>query len=116
MRACPGDQGADCLQQASAERGEPVLDAGRDDGVDGAGHQPVAFQVAKGQRQHPLADPLDLAAQLTEPAGTASEQFHHQERPLVCQPVKQVPDLTGHGGLDIRRYAGSGITGVTDGH
>ena len=47
-----------------AERGEAVLDLGRDGGVDGAGEEAVGFKLLEGLREHLFADAADLAAEL----------------------------------------------------
>ena len=55
----PHPDSAEGRAQAVAQGGELVLDFGRDDGVDGAGDEAVAFHLAHGFSEHFLADVTD---------------------------------------------------------
>src|SRR5690606_35964579 len=107
----PGDERLDGAEQAAAERGELVVDPGRDDGVHGAGDEPVALQPAERAGEHPLADAVDRPPQLGEPAGAAAEQLDHQQRPLVGQAVEQVAQRAGRSLLDGREVGDRGVPG-----
>ncbi len=72
-----------------------VVDAWWHDGVDGAGEDTVTLEVAQRQGQHPLADAVDLALELTEAEHAVAEQLDDEERPLVGEPVEQLAQLTG---------------------
>src|ERR1700759_2973194 len=69
----PVHQLLDRLQQGAPQRGQLVVDPGRDDRVHGPGHQPVALQPAQGHGQHPAGDPVDAAAQFTETLAALAE-------------------------------------------
>src|SRR5262249_46699380 len=90
-------------------------DLGRHDRVDRAAQQAVALQPTQGQREHALADALDLPAELGEALGAAAEQLDHQQRPLVAQPVEHLTDLAGLALLDLGRPApGSAVLASLD--
>jgi hypothetical protein len=55
--------------------------------------QAVAFEVAQRERQHALADAVDLAVQFGEPQHAVTEQFDDEQRPLVAQAIEEVADL-----------------------
>src|SRR3954447_23677419 len=74
----PRDERLDGVEQARPQRRELVVDTRGDDGVHRTQDHPVAFELAHGDRQHALADPVDLAAQLAEPSRSAAEQFYDQ--------------------------------------
>jgi len=57
-----------------AEIGQAIFDLGRDDGMDGSHHQPVALHLAQGLRQHLLTD-----------AGNAARQFCKAARSVILQ-------------------------------
>ena len=114
MRLGPGDERLDRLEQRGAEGGEFVVDSWRHDGIDGAGDQAVALELAKRDRQHPLADAVDQALQLGEPQRPAVEQGDRQQRPLAGDAVEDLADFAVVAGIPLVRVAvGTGFADVT---
>src|SRR5690606_20888915 len=98
----PGPDAAERLAQAVAEIGELVLDSRRDDRMDGALHEPVAFHLAQRLRQHLLADPRDLAANLGEAQlAMIGEDLENQHRPLVGDLSDHVVDEFVHARIAV---------------
>src|SRR3954447_12367015 len=98
----PLDQAVDGLLEGLAEDGQLVIDSGWDDGVHRALDEPVALQLAEGQGEHALADPVDLAEQLAETQRAALQHGQDQQRPLVADPVEDLADFAGDlGSADV---------------
>jgi hypothetical protein len=68
----------------------------------GPAHQPIPLQPAQGHGQHALADSGDAAAELGEPLGGRTDLMDDRERPLVPDPVEDLPRLAG--GLVVHRF------------
>ena len=97
--ARPRDERLDRVEQCGAERGELIVDPRRDDGKHRSVDEALAFELADREREHALADPVDLAAQFAEPARAVGEKADDEQRPLVGDPVEDVAELTGGIGL-----------------
>src|SRR5262245_63622807 len=110
--AGPVDQRGDRVEQAGAQPRELVVDPGWHHGVHRAGDEAIPFELAQGEGEHPLADAVDLPAQLAEAPHPAAEQLDHEQRPFVAQAVEQVADLTRLRLLDSGAWGGNrGVTG-----
>jgi hypothetical protein len=103
--ARPGHQGLDRVEERRPERGQVVVDARRDHRVDRPPDEAIALQPAQGEREHPLADAVDLAAQPGEALRALAEQLDDEQRPLVRQAVEQVADLARLRQLGRRGWA-----------
>lgn len=64
----PLQQGCGGFAESPAHRGEFVTDVRRHDVADGPCEDPVALQVAQGDGEHTLADPVDGPLELGEAA------------------------------------------------
>jgi hypothetical protein len=66
VSVCPVHERADRIEQGVAHFGEFVVHPRRHHRVHGPADDPVPFQAAQGDRQHPLADPVHAAEQCGE--------------------------------------------------
>lgn len=80
----PLQQGCGGFAESPAHRGEFVTDVRRHDVADGPCEDPVALQVAQGDGEHTLADPVDGPLELGEAARPPAEVTHDQQRPLAA--------------------------------
>ena len=92
-------EGGDRLGQRPAERGQRIIDADRNGGMDRAFYQSIAFEALQRLGQHLLGESADVASEMIEPHWTVLQPIEHQERPLVGQPVEH----QAGGGSDRRR-------------
>ena len=100
--------------QRRAERRERVVHARRHDRVDGAVTRPSRSSWRSVTREHPLADAVDLAAQLGEAQRPAVEQGDHEQRPLVGDAVEDLADLAVLPGVPLESSRlGDGTAAVT---
>ena len=97
----PVDEGLDGGVEGGAEGGEGVVDAWGDDGVDGAGDEAVAFELAEGDGEHAVADALDVAVEFGEAEGVAFEVGDGEEGPFVGDAVEDVSDFAALSGVPL---------------
>ena len=100
----PAHQTTYRLEQCRTEIGEPIFDLRGNHRVDRAFDEAIALELAKRQRQHALADAFDLPPKFGEAPGALVEHRNHQDRPLVPDPVQDLPDLQGLRGIAIARH------------
>ncbi len=116
----PDHDGLDLFMKRPSQWGELVFDTWRHHRVHRPVDQTVPLELAQGDGQHPLADAIDLPAQLVEAQDTLVEQGDHEHGPLVgdpvedlanfailaCIPLKDVviPDVVGVGIHAVRRF------------
>ncbi len=84
----PVGEGSDVGRGFVAERGEAVLDLGRDGGKDGAGEKAVGFKMLEGLGEHFLADAADGAADLREAMGAFEKKDENERSPAGGEMVE----------------------------
>ena len=82
------DEGLDRVEQGGTEFGEFVVDPRRHDRKHGSGDEAFAFELSQREREHALADAVDLALQLAEPLRSVGKDADHEQRPLVGDAVE----------------------------
>ena len=89
----PHPDAAESAAEAETEIGELVLDARRDDGVDGSGEEAVRFHLADGFGEHFLADAADEFGEPGEAEGSVFlEDFEDQHGPFVGDAFDDLAD------------------------
>ncbi len=79
----PPADGFERLTKSPSKRGERVFHAGRNHGINPAGDQAVAFEVAQSLGQHLLRDASNPPPQFAVPQRAWTEAVDHQRGPLV---------------------------------
>src|SRR5688572_23622971 len=91
MLAGPDPDAAKRRAEAFPERGQPIVHARGDDGMDAARHEPVALELAESFGQHALADAVDALAQAGEAhLFLAFQGIDDEERPAVSDALENL--------------------------
>jgi len=93
VRFHPGPHAADGFAQALTERGEPVVHARWNFGVDAASDQAVSFKLPQRLGQHLLADAANAFQETGKPHFLlAVKSIDHQQRPFVGHALQDLAD------------------------
>src|ERR1700730_11196974 len=111
----PRSQGCERFAELTGDGGETVFDLGRHGPVHGPDEQAVAFQLAQVEGEHPAADTLDGALQLSEADGPGSGSDNDADAPLACDVVEYLADrarllllgLDGHSDVPLGHESAS---------
>ncbi len=89
---CPRGQGGDRVDERAPQRGQFLLERWWDVGEDGSSHEAVTLQTPQREREHSLRNPNDDPEVFTKPEGALCEDPDDEQRPLVTEKCKCVPD------------------------
>ncbi len=82
------------FNQGPPESRERVFDFWRNDWMNSALHEAVAFETAQGLRQHFLRNPADLALERGVTHRAASEDLNNERGPFIGNAIEHKPGGT----------------------